>query len=341
LEEILIFAGKMLLVVLSLGGLIVMIAAASRAAGPKSEVEMDPLHEQLQDIADFLKSATLNKSQRKQEKKKQKAKAKEQEKKESKDASTIKPRLFVLEFKGDIKASQVEDLREEVSAILLISEAQDEVLLKLESPGGMVTGYGLAASQLQRLRDKGLKLTIAVDNVAASGGYMMACVGSEILAAPFAIVGSIGVVAQVPNFHKLLKKNEIDYKEYTSGEYKRTVSMLGEITPKGEEKFLAQLEDTHILFKDFVSRHRPQADMASLGTGEYWYGERALGLKLVDKIMTSDDYLLNAFKAETLIYKLKYRRKKNISEKISEMLALSLEKGFTKALNFSQEKKFF
>lgn len=300
---------------------------------------MEPLHTDFKEVAQFLKGMTLTKAQRKAEKKRLKA----EEKKEAKLEKTEKDEtacLYVLEFNGDIKASQVEDLREEVSAILLHANPKDEVLLKLESPGGMVSGYGLAASQLRRLRDKGIKLTIAVDKVAASGGYMMACVGSQVLAAPFAVLGSIGVVAQVPNLHKLLKKNDVDYKEYTAGDYKRTVSFLGEITPKGEEKFLQQLEDTHKLFKEFVTLNRPAADMQSLGTGEYWYGERALALKLVDKIMTSDDYLLEAYEAKRNIYSLKYRKRKNLSEKISEILGQAAARITTQVLNFSQQNRF-
>src|SRR5699024_4687864 len=134
----------------------------------------------------------------------------------------VKPRLFVLNFDGDVRATGVRDLREEISAVLQVARKEDEVLLRLESPGGVVNGYGLAASQLTRVRQHGIKLTIAVDKVAASGGYMMACVGDRIVAAPFAIVGSIGVVGQVPNFNRWLKERDVDFEMHTAGNYKRT-----------------------------------------------------------------------------------------------------------------------
>jgi serine protease SohB len=195
--------------------------------------------------------------------------------------------------------------------------------VRLESPGGMVHEYGFCSSQLNRVKEAGVPLTICVDKVAASGGYMMAVVGHKILCAPFAIVGSIGVVAQVPNFNKLLKKNDINYTEYTAGEYKRTVSLLGEITPKGEEKFKEELEETHRLFKHFVGHHRPQLDLPKIATGEHWYGTQALGLGLIDQIGTSDDYLLAKRKTAD-IFKVTFKAKKNISEKLAESFSKSL-----------------
>jgi serine protease SohB len=194
---------------------------------------------------------------------------------------------------------------------------------------GVVNNYGLAASELARVREKNIPLTVAVDKVAASGGYLMACTANKILCAPFGIVGSIGVVAQVPNFNRLLKKYDVDYKEYTAGDYKRTVSLFGEITPKGEEKFLSQLEQTHQLFKTFVSRYRPQLDVQKVGTGEYWFGEQCLELKLIDQIKTSDDYILDASKERTVL-KVKYEKKQPISEKISGILGGALELAFEK-----------
>ena len=111
--------------------------------------------------------------------------------------SDAKPRVYVLDFKGSMDAHEVASLREEVTAVLAVATPQDQVVVRLESPGGVVHGYGLAASQLQRLREKQIPLTVAVDKVAASGGYMMACVADKIVAAPFSIIGSIGVVARI------------------------------------------------------------------------------------------------------------------------------------------------
>ena len=202
-------------------------------------------------------------------------------------------RVFVLDFHGDIAASAVTSLREEISAILPVATDKDEVMLRLESSGGLVHAYGLAASELARIKAKGIRLVVSVDKVAASGGYMMACLGDEVIAAPFAILGSIGVVAQVPNLNRLLERHGVDYEEMTAGEFKRTVSFLGKISPEGRQKFREQIEDTHVLFKEFVSEQRPGLDIARVATGEYWFAKRALELKLVDRLMTSDDYLLS------------------------------------------------
>ncbi len=208
------------------------------------------------------------------------------------------PRSFVLRFDGDIRASAVDALREEVSAVLQVARpGADRVLLVLDSPGGMVPGYGLAAAQLARLRTRGIELVAVVDRVAASGGYMMAAVADRIVAAPFAILGSIGVVAQIPNIHRLLKENNIDVELHTAGQYKRTLTLLGENTEAGREKFREELEQTHELFKQFLNRFRPQLDLDKLATGEHWLGEDALALGLIDAIGTSDDLILEAIEA--------------------------------------------
>ena len=241
--------------------------------------------------------------------------------KQQKQAGKDKPpggggkKIFVLDFKGNIKASGVAALREEITAILTIATDQDEVVALLESGGGTVHGYGLGASQLRRIRDRGIKLTAAVDKVAASGGYMMACVADRIIAAPFAIVGSIGVLAQIPNFHRLLKKLDIDFEQITAGDYKRTLTLFGENTARDREKFQAELEDTHALFKEFVRDNRAQVDLDRIATGEHWYGKRALELQLVDELMTSDDYLSNAAR-DADIYRIKYQRKKPVAERM-------------------------
>ena len=208
-------------------------------------------------------------------------------------AAASRPHVYVLDFEGDLLATGVTSLREEISAISAVAKPDDEVVVRLESPGGAVSHYGLAAAQLTRLREKKVKLTVCVDRVAASGGYMMACVADRIVAAPFAIIGSIGVVAQVPNVHRLLKKHDIDFEEMTAGEFKRTVSIFGEITEKGRQKFIVQLDETHNLFKDFVKSQRPALDVDKVATGEYWLAKRGIELGLVDSLSTSDEYLLS------------------------------------------------
>ena len=225
------------------------------------------------------------------EKKKSKEKQKNQ-KHAVKEGEPERARMFVIDFKGDIQASEVNSLREEITAALSVAQEEDEVLVRLESPGGVVHGYGLAASQLQRVRSRGITLTVAVDKVAASGGYMMACIANRVLAAPFALLGSIGVVAQIPNFHRLLQKNDIDYEVLTAGEYKRTLTVFGENTDKAREKFVDDLEDVHALFKEFVKEHRPTVDIEEVATGEAWFGRRALEHRLVDELETSDEYII-------------------------------------------------
>ena len=224
-------------------------------------------------------------------------------------------RVYVLDFEGDIQASAVENLREEITAVLKVARKQDEVLLRLESSGGLVHSYGLAASQLTRIRDAELMLTVAVDKVAASGGYMMACVGQRILTAPFAIIGSIGVVAQLPNFHKWLERHDVDFELHTAGEYKRTLTMFGENTEKGRQKFQEELEQTHGLFKQFIVQNRPKLDIDHVATGEYWYGIQAVALNLADELRTSDEYLMGLSEHADL-YQVDFKRRMRARDRL-------------------------
>jgi serine protease SohB len=241
-------------------------------------------------------------------------------------AASDRQRVFVLKFPGDLRASQVEMLREEISIILGIARpGVDEVVIRIESAGGMVHSYGLAAAQLTRLRDKDIRLTATVDKIAASGGYLMAAVADRIIAAPFAIVGSIGVVAQIPNFHRLLKKNDVDLELHTAGEHKRTLTMFGENTESGRSKFREELELTHRLFKQFVARYRPAMDMERVATGEHWYGEQAIGLGLVDRLQTSDDLLLGLC-AEADVYEVSFSRREPISRRLTLAVGQALER---------------
>jgi serine protease SohB len=334
-SEIGVFTVKTLVLFIFFAGIIGVIGVLAMKAQMKSSLDVEKLNEKMTSYENSFKSILFEKSQLKEERKKLK-----KAKKENKEKPTEKSRLFVVDFKGDIKASQVENLREEITAILTTANPKDEVLVCVESPGGVVNNYGLAASELVRVREKNIPLTISVDKVAASGGYLMACTAHKILCAPFGIVGSIGVIAQVPNFNKLLKKYDVDYKEYTAGDYKRTVSLFGEITPKGEEKFRDQLEQTHMLFKTFVNRYRPQLDMEKVGTGEYWFGEQCLELKLIDQIKTSDDYILEAAKERTVL-KVKFEKKQPISEKLSHVLGHSIEVAFDKIIAKMEPLPFF
>lgn len=323
MSEVLIFAAQALVVFLVIAGLIIVIAMMVARSSGGSDLEVTALDEKWKDLKFFMNSFVLDKSDLKAEKKR----LKKEKKTEDKAPPEPKGRIFVFRFDGDVKANQVDSLREEINAVLQVAGPSDEAVVILESPGGMVSGYGLAAAQLLRLRDRGIKVTSCVDQVAASGGYLMAVTSHQILAAPFAILGSIGVVAQVPNFNRFLKRHDIEYKEYTAGEYKRTVSIFGEITPAGEAKFKQQLEETHIQFKDFVHRYRPNLKLEEVATGEYWYGERALQLGLIDAIKTSDDYLFEKAAEKKQILEIKHKQKIPLSEKLAEMVSAAVSSG--------------
>lgn len=304
--------------------IIVIVGASQRNRDPESgTIEVKNLNESLAQISQSLKSVVLNPDAKKQDSKDEKKKLKEKHKSQKQHAKEGVPdrdRVYVIDFKGDVQASEVANLREEITAVLSVAAENDEVLVRVESPGGVVHGYGLAASQLQRVRTKGITLTVAVDKVAASGGYMMACIGNKIIAAPFALLGSIGVVAQIPNFHRLLKKNEIDYEVLTAGEYKRTLTVFGENTDKAREKFVDDLEDVHLLFKEFVTEHRPDVDIEEVATGEAWFGKRALEYKLVDELKTSDEYLIDRCE-EADVFQVRYVIHKPRIDQIMERVA--------------------
>lgn len=322
-----LFAAKTLTVILALMVLLMGAVAilASRQRDSES-IEIEKINDKFDNLKDALESEILSKDEikalKKERKKKDKQEAKLQ-KQRLKEGShePVRPRLFVLRFNGDMHASEVENMREAITAILSVAKAEnkDEALILLESPGGLVHNYGLAASQLQRFRERNIPLTASIDLVAASGGYMMACVANTIIAAPFAVVGSIGVLAQIPNFNRLLKKYDVDIEQHTAGEYKTTLTMFGENTDKAREKFQDELEDTHTLFKNFVQAHRPELDINKLATGEHWYGTQAIDLKLVDSLITSDDYLLNK-NDTTDIYEVSYVIQESFTDKITHIL---------------------
>ena len=311
--EISLFLAKSLIIVVSIGAVLLLLIQAIFAGRRrhKTGIEVEKLNDRYKSFRFQMQRSLLGK-------KDFKALAKAEKKTTKAEGATPRAtRLFVLNFEGDIRAAATADLREEVTAILSIAKAGDEVVVKLESGGGLVTSYGLAASQLARLKAAHVKLTICVDKVAASGGYMMACVADQILAAPFAIVGSIGVIAQVPNFNRVLKKHDIDYKEVTAGEFKRTVTIFGEITDTGMQKFKSQIEETHHLFKEFVHENRPKMDISRVATGEYWYGTQAIALGLVDQIRTSDDYLVSHYETAD-VFSVQHHGKRRFADRVSE-----------------------
>lgn len=282
---------------------------AKHKSRPKTgTLSITKINDNYDEMEDLLQQEILDK-------KAYKALQKIQKKKEK----PIKKRAYLIRFDGDIRASAVDHLREEITAILSVASPQDEVIVNVESSGGMVHCYGLAASQLQRVKDKRIPLTVIIDKVAASGGYLMACVGHKILAAPFAIIGSIGVVAQMPNFHRWLQKNNIDFEQITAGQYKRTLTVFGENTNKDREKFKQDLEEIHHYFKQFISENRPIVNIEHVATGEYWLATRALDLKLIDGLSSSDDYLFSLSQT-TDIFEVSYASKKSLSEKIGRFI---------------------
>ena len=272
---------------------------------------------QVTKLNDFYKGLRERLEQSLLDKERVKALRKEQGKalKKEKKLGEAKPRVYVMDFDGDIKASATESMRHEITALLTLATDKDEVVLRLESGGGMVHSYGLASSQLARIRQAGIPLTICIDKVAASGGYMMACIGNKIISAPFAILGSIGVVAQLPNVNRLLKKHDIDFEVLTAGEYKRTLTVFGENTEKGREKFQEDLDITHDLFKNFVARYRPQLAIDEVATGEVWLGMAALDNQLVDELKTSDEYLSERAKTAE-VFHLHYAQRKSLQERV-------------------------
>lgn len=309
--DIAAFALKAILIVAALGGLAALIARLTRHdAGRRREIEIRSLNERYDQMRDDLDAKVLDKKARRSLAKARKRAAK------TLPAIPAGKRVYVLGFKGDPMATSVTRLAREIDAVLTVARPEtDEVVLRLHSPGGTVTGYGLAAAEISRLRDGKIKVTVSVDQVAASGGYMMACAADRIVAAPFALVGSIGVVAQAPNLHRLLKKNDIDYEELTAGEFKRSISVLGEITPAGREHFIGKIEDIHTAFKSFVAERRPAADIAKVATGDVWLAGEAVSLGLVDALSTGDD-LLFRLKDEARLFEVAIAARKTFLQQL-------------------------
>lgn len=318
-----LFLAKLLtlLLIFVLPCLLVAVAVAKHK-GQKGALEVTDLSQSLTEHREALQASLLEGAALKRYRKELKQTHKRQAKAR---AEGTRPRLFVVDFKGSMDAHEAASLREEVTAILGIAKPEDEVLVRLESGGGVVHGYGLCASQLQRLRERGLRLTVAIDKVAASGGYMMAVVAQKILAAPFAIVGSIGVVAQLPNFHRLLQKHDIDVELHTAGQFKRTLTLFGENNDEGRDKFRAELESIHQQFKQHIARYRPMLDLEKTATGEHWLANEAQGMGLVDELRTSDDYLLEQVEQRQVVA-VRYRLKKGFGERFGQGASLALER---------------
>jgi len=345
----LFLAKAVTLVVAVLVVIIVIISAAQKERGDhegEGELKIRKLNEKYRKLSESIQARLMSDHERKAfekaRKKAQKAekKANKAKKKGDDENAPARGRIYVLDFDGDIKASDTDPLRRAITAVLSVADPEkDEVVIRLESGGGLVHSYGLAAAQLDRIRTKGVRLTACVDKVAASGGYMMACVADRIVASPFAILGSIGVVAQLPNFHRFLQKNDVDFEVLTAGEHKRTMTIFGENTEKGRQKFLEDLEDTHVLFKEYVGERRPDLDIAAVANGDIWFGKRALEVKLIDEIKTSDEYLIEACDRADVV-SVAYQRKRTLPEKLGLATSAALEHTVWKVLGAFRNQKF-
>lgn len=343
-----LFLAKAVTVVVAIAAIIsVIVASAQKVRDDEDDdgdLKITRLNEKYRKLKESLEHKLLDEHQRKLQEKIRK-KAEKTKKKLAKkarsgdDAGETKGRIYVLDFHGDIKASDTDTLRKSITAVLGVADPQkDEVVVRLESGGGMVHSYGLAAAQLDRIRSKGIRLTACIDKVAASGGYMMACVADRIVASPFAIVGSIGVVAQLPNFHRLLQKHDVDFEVLTAGEHKRTLTIFGENTDKGRRKFLEDLEDTHVLFKEYVSERRPAVDISAVANGDIWFGKRAMDVQLVDEIRTSDEYLIDACDRGEVVG-VSFRRKRTLPEKLGLAASTAMEQTVWRVLSVFRNGK--
>ncbi|MEM1261116.1 MAG: protease SohB [Pseudomonadota bacterium] len=305
-----LFLAKTVTFVVAFGAIAAIIVAASRRGERDETLEVEDLNRRFRQLGDALTGAVSDKKTAKELEKRRKQEAKDADK-----SVSHRPRTFVIDFKGDLRASATDALRQEVSAVIATANDGDDVVVRLENPGGAVHEHGLAASQLQRLRRAEIELTVVVDKVAASGGYLMACVANQIVAAPFAIIGSIGVLAQLPNFHRLLDKHGIDFEEITAGKHKRTVTMFGRNTEEDRAQLREELEDIHVLFKAMVAEYRPDLDIDAVATGEYWYGSCAIDRNLVDSLSTSDE-LLRAKSADKDLYRVTWKVKQPLGRKL-------------------------
>lgn len=312
------------------GAILFVVAGLFRLKGSKKgHLEITDITSEYKEQTQSMKQALFSEKYLEKEAKKDKKKEKQAAKK-NKNSTGRKSTVFVVDFKGSVMAEEVEALRHEITAILSVANKNDEIVINVESPGGAVFGYGLASSQLDRIRQKGIKLTVCVDKVAASGGYLMACVADKIIAAPYSYIGSIGVVMGVPNLHKLLKKNDVDYEMITAGKYKRTVTMLGENTPEAIEKKKEELEEIHDIFKATISKYRPQVDMDKVATGEAWLATKAIEFDLVDEIGTSDEYILGQVTKDKSVVKVAYDIPQPIAKKLLKSASSEAEGLFTR-----------
>jgi serine protease SohB len=353
LFEYLMFLAKAVTLVVAI--LIVLstlfsLGSKGKRGGGRGSISVVRINEEIEEMCDDLKKVVLDKAALKLDQKLEKRRHKEEEKARKKqlkepvdteaEEEVASKRVFILDFDGDEAANEVEALREEITAVLTLAQPTDEVMLRLESPGGMVHAYGLASSQLDRIKSHGIPLTICVDRVAASGGYMMACLADRLIAAPFAILGSIGVLVQLPNFNRLLRKNDVDYETISAGEFKTTLTTFGEITSKGREKVKQDVEEMHVLFKQWVKDHRPSVDIDNIATGETWVGLQAKDRAMIDEVMTSDEYIMKACE-ECDVFAVRFDIPLSLGDRIGMSAQKCFNMTFLSWVRRARETRFF
>ena len=340
LTDYLIFLLKVFTIALAITiPLLIVIGTSKGKSQSRGKLSITNLSNKFEEMGNAVKGSVMNPKELKKFNKEISKDKKKKDKGKDKDKDNETDSVFVLNFKGDIQASEVEKLKQEVNAILLSDTECREVVIRVESGGGSAYAYGLCAAELKRLVDNEINLTVCIDKVAASGGYLMSCVATKIIAAPWAIVGSIGVIAQLPNFHRLLKKNSIDFEMHTAGAFKRTLTTLGENTDEGREKFKSDLEDLHLIFKNFVKEQRPQVDTEIVATGETWQGEDAVKVGLVDSLETSDNYLVSLSKGAKL-FEIEFVEKKNLTERFAISMQIVIEKSLIKFYDLINKDRF-
>ena len=340
LTDYLIFLLKVFTIALAITIPLLIVIGTSKGKGQsRGKLSITNLSNKFEEMGNAVKGSVMNPKELKKFNKEISKDKKKKDKGKDKDKDNETDSVFVLNFKGDIQASEVEKLKQEVNAILLSDTECREVVIRVESGGGSAYAYGLCAAELKRLVDNEINLTVCIDKVAASGGYLMSCVATQIIAAPWAIVGSIGVIAQLPNFHRLLKKNSIDFEMHTAGAFKRTLTTLGENTDEGREKFKSDLEDLHLIFKNFVKEQRPQVDTEIVATGETWQGEDAVKVGLVDSLETSDNYLVSLSK-DAKLFELEFVEKKNLTERFAISMQIVIEKSLIKFYDLINKDRF-
>ena len=340
LTDYLIFLLKVFTIALAITiPLLIVIGTSKGKSQSRGKLSITNLSNKFEEMGNAVKGSVMNPKELKKFNKEISKDKKKKDKGKDKDKDNETDSVFVLNFKGDIQASEVEKLKQEINAILLSDTECKEVVIRVESGGGSAYAYGLCAAELKRLVDNEINLTVCIDKVAASGGYLMSCVATKIIAAPWAIVGSIGVIAQLPNFHRLLKKNSIDFEMHTAGAFKRTLTTLGENTDEGREKFKSDLEDLHLIFKNFVKEQRPQVDTEIVATGETWQGEDAVKVGLVDSLETSDNYLVSLSK-DAKLFELEFVEKKNLTERFAISMQIVIEKSLIKFYDLINKDRF-